>query len=188
MNTDDNTPWQYKPDGGSAESNLPESGDSTVRNGSKLSKTISWEAPEFIDYARGSGWYMMLALGTVGLAAIVYLLSKDLIATVTTLVVGAIVAVFASQKPKLAKYEINTAGLRVNDKTYKYSDYKSFAVVNEGQYSSLNLFPLKRFMPPVSAYFEPNQEDKITKALGDHLPYESRKLDGIDRLSRRLHL
>jgi hypothetical protein len=189
MNAEDNTPWQYKPDSGSADSNLPDSDDHTPREHSKSSpNTITWEAPEFIEHPHGASWYMMLFLATAGLAGIVYIISKDLIATVTMIVVGVIVAIFAGQKPKQAKYEINTTGLRVNNKTYKYSDYKSFAVINEGPLTSVNLFPLKRLMPPVSAYFEPKDGDKITKALGNHLPYENRRLDSIDRLSRRLRL
>jgi hypothetical protein len=60
--------------------------------------------------------------------------------------------------------------------------------MQEGPLTSANLFPLKRFMPPVTAYFDPKDEEKITNVLGNYLPYEDRKMDGIDRLSRRLRL
>jgi hypothetical protein len=103
-------------------------------------------------------------------------------------VVGVIVGVFAGHKPKQIQYEITESGLGVNGKNYPYNAFKSFTVLREGNLSSVNLIPLKRFMPPVSAYFEPKDEPKITEALGNHLPYENRKMDGIDRLSRRLRL
>ena len=61
-------------------------------------------------------------------------------------------------------------------------------MIDEGALSSVNLIPLKRFLPPVSAYYEDKDEKKITDALGDHLPYEPRKLDMVERLSRRLRL
>jgi hypothetical protein len=41
-------------------------------------------------------------------------------------------------------------------------------------------------MPPISAYFAPKDEERITKILGNYLPYEERKLDNVERLSRRL--
>ena len=125
---------------------------------------------------------------TAALTAAVYLITKDYFATGTIPIVGIIVAVFAGHKPGVATYEITNKGLSVNGKNYAYNQFKSFSVLQEGNLSSLNLFPLKRFMPPVSAYFESTQQDKITNAIGEYLPYEPREMDSIDKLSRRLHL
>jgi hypothetical protein len=130
----------------------------------------------------------MLILGTLMLAILVYLIAKDPFATVVIVLVGIIVGIFATQKPKIANYEISDAGISINGKLYSYSNYKSFAVVREGALSSINLFPLKRLMPPLSAYFEPKSEKEIVEAIGEYLPFEDRKLDGVDRLVRRLRL
>ena len=189
MNQDDNPSWQYKPDDGS----LPRGGvlsDSSESSTPKKQtpKSVEWESAEYIDHPHGTGWYLILAVVTAGLAALVYFAAKDKIATGTILVVGIIVGVFASHKPAQAKYEVNDSGLSVNGKLYGYGDFKSFAIIREGPLSSVNLLPLKRFMPPVSAYFEPANEEKITNAMGNYLPYEDRKLDAIERLSRRLRL
>jgi len=189
MDQDNNTPWQYKPDNGGGPNNqaLPdnplEGAASAPSNGS-----VSWEAVEFIEHAHPATWYLSLIAITALLAALVYLAFRDYIATVIILIVGIIVGIFAHQKPGRAKYEITDSGLSINGKTYNFSDYKSFAVIDEGTMSSVNLFPLKRLMPPLSAYFDPKDEDKITDALGNYLPYEDRKLDSIERLSRRLRL
>ena len=189
MNQDDNSPWQYKPDDGTAPKDASSSDDSGASvSKERLPKSVVWEAPEYIEHPHGAGWYGALVIITLILAALVYLIAKDKIATGTIAVVGIIVGVFAGHKPNQAKYEITDSGLSVNDKIYKYGDFKSFAVIHEGVLSSVNLFPLKRLMPPVSAYFEPDDEQKIVSALGNYLPYEERKLDAVDRLSRHLRL
>jgi hypothetical protein len=46
--------------------------------------------------------------------------------------------------------------------------------------------PLKRFMPPLSLYMDPADEEKIVDVLADYLPVEQREQDPIDKLMRRL--
>lgn len=189
MENEEKSSWEYKPDVGSAANNLPDRGGGSPASTSQhRSKSVSWEAPEFIDHQRGSGWYLALFVITLALAAGVYLLAKDTFATVIIVLLGIIVGVFATQKPSQAKYEISSDGLNINGKSYSFGNYKSFAIINEGKLSSVNLFPIKRLMPPLSAYFEPKDEKKITGILGDYLPYEDRQLDAVERLARRLRL
>jgi hypothetical protein len=149
---------------------------------------FAWQAPEFIEHPHGSGWYLMLAIGTIIIAGLVYLTSKDAFATVTVAVVGVIVGIFAKHKPTIVDYELGSRSLRINGKDYPYSGYKSFTILQEGALSSINLHPLKRLMPPITAYFNPDDEEKVLAAVGDHLPYEQRPMDAVDRLSRRLRL
>jgi hypothetical protein len=188
MNQDQSSPWQYKPDGGAPSPEPSDNGSPEPASKPASARSIAWQAAEFIEHQHSSGWYAALIGGAAALAALVYLATKDIFATGTIVVVGVIVGVFAGHKPKQIQYEITESGLGVNGKNYPYNAFKSFTVLREGNLSSVNLIPLKRFMPPVSAYFEPKDEPKITEALGNHLPYENRKMDGIDRLSRRLRL
>jgi len=189
MNEDQNSPWEYKPDGGETVNQNPDTPtDGSPAPRRKSDPSVSWQAAEFIEHPHPSSWYATLAIGTFLLSALVYLVTKDLFATGTIIVVGVIVGVFAGHKPEVIQYEVTESGISVNGKNYPYGAFKSFAVLHEGSLNSVNLFPLKRFMPPVSAYFEPKDEDKIVDALGNYLPYEERKMDVIDRLSRRLRL
>jgi hypothetical protein len=189
MNDDQNSPWQYKPDKGApaAAPSVPDDRSSPQSKAATI-KSIEWEGPEFIEHPHGFSWYMALAACTAVLTALVYLIAHDIIAAIIIVVVGFIVGVFASQKPGQAKYEINDQGLTINGKTYNYGDYKSFAVIDEGSLSSINLFPLKRLLPPLSAYFDHKDRKKITDAIGNYLPYDERKLDTMERLTRRLRL
>ena len=106
----------------------------------------------------------------------------------TILVLGAIVAVFAKHNPSQVEYELSDSGLRIGDKAYSYGSFKSFSIIQDGAFKSIDLTPLKRFKPPISVYFDPKDQDKISAIIGAHLPYEERQLDTVDRLSRRLRL
>jgi len=188
MNDDTKSGWEYKPDGGGASAS-GDNGGPAPSPADASAKNVSWEAPEYIEHHHGAAWYLTLLAVTLALGAIVYLVSsRDLFATIVVLILGGIVGIFARYKPGIAKYEINGTGLSINGKTYRYGDYKSFAIIREGVLSSVNLLPLKRFMPPVTAYFEPPEEKTIMAALGNYLPYEDRQLDPVERLSRRLRL
>jgi hypothetical protein len=189
MNEDQNSPWEYKPDGAETPKESPEGpADSSPAPSRKANASVSWQAAEFIEHPHPPSWYAALFIAAFLLAAVVYLIAKDVIAASTIIIVGVIVGIFAGHKPNQVEYGLDDSGISVNGKHYPYSSFKSFAVLREGSLNSVNLFPIKRFMPPVSAYFDPKDEEKITNALGNYLPYEDRKMDGIDRLSRRLRL
>jgi len=187
MDQQDNTPFQYNPNGSPGDA--PDADQiAEPRSTREASKNVAWQAPEFIEHPHPSSWYAALVVITAVLAAIVLFSTKDYFATATIVVMGIIVWVFAGHKPGMAEYEITNRGLNINGKHYPFSAYKSFTVLQEGDFNSVNLFPLKRFMPPISAYYKPADEQKITDALGNQLPYEERKMDGVDRLARRLRL
>lgn len=174
---EENTSWDYKPDGGAASAR------------SRRRDTVSWEASEYIEHRHGAAWYLLLGLATAGLTVVVYFMSsRDTFAAGVIIALGIIVGVFAGHKPGVARYEVTATGLKVNDRLFRYQDYKSFAVIKEGAMASLNLLPLRRLKPPVTAFFDPADEKKIMDAIGDHLPYEPKKLDAIERMARRLRL
>lgn len=185
----DDSPWDYKPDGKevSATSDLPGSAAKAgARPKSSKDTTISWTASEYIDHSRGTTWYLALTVGSIILSALVYLITKDYFATGVILIMGIIVGVFSRQKPKQVAYELSSSGLKAGEKVYPLNLFKSFALIREGALSSVNLIPIKRFMPPLSIYFDPGDEQKIVSLLGDHLPLEEGGLDAIERLARRL--
>ena len=188
MNDDESSPWEYKPQGD--DNQVEDDGDlpRPSSGSSPRSKTITWQAAEFIEHPHGAAWYGALTLITAALTAAVFLLTKDYVATATIPIVGIIVGVFAGHKPRVVQYEISSSGLKIGEKNYPYRLFKSFSVLVEGDLNSVNLFPLKRFMPPIAAYFEPARQAEIISVLGEYLPYEERRMDSVDRLSRRLRL
>jgi hypothetical protein len=188
MQDDNNAPWQYKPDGDQADAEDLEPAAAPDTRPNPKNGSVAWQGVEFIEHPHNAAWYGALIFLTAALTGFVYFVTKDYIATGTIPIVGIIVGVFAKHKPGVVEYEISDSGLKVGQKNYPYGLFKSFSVLQEGSLKSVNLFPLKRFMPPIAAYFDPPDQDKIVDALGDHLPYEERKMDKIDLLSRRLRL
>lgn len=148
--------------------------------------TVTWTTAEYYHHERGSGWYALLFIAIIALTGVVYLLTKDYFASGTILVVGAIVGVFAARKPGQVNCELSNTGLRIGEKMYNYTQFKSFSIIRAAESGSLSLLPIKKFMPAVNVYFGPADEEKITDVLGQHLPYEERQQAGIDRLSHRL--
>ncbi|MEX1995414.1 MAG: hypothetical protein WD887_01405 [Candidatus Saccharimonadales bacterium] len=173
MSAQEDTNWKY------------ESGESADELAASTT-SISWSASEYIDHTRGAGWYGLLVLATAALTAGIYFITRDYFASGTIPIIGVVVGVFASRKPRQLSYELSESGFRVGQKTYPYNQFKSFSIIRDGALLSINLLPIKRFMVPVSAYFDAADEEKITDTIGVHLPYEERSMDGVDRLSRRL--
>jgi hypothetical protein len=150
--------------------------------------SVTWTASEYLHHDKGIGWYALLFLATVGLAAGVYFVTKDYFATGAIAVLGIVVGVFATRKPGQMNYELSDRGLTVGQKSYSFGQFKSFSVIRSEGPSYISLMPIKKFMPPVEAYFAPADEEKITDLLGKHLPYDERRVSSIDRLSRKLKL
>ena len=148
--------------------------------------TVTWTTAEYFHHEHGVGWFALLFVAIITLTGVVYLLTRDYFASGTILVVGAIVGIFATRKPGQVTCELSNSGLRIGEKLYNYSQFKSFSIIRATESSSISLLPLKKFMPPVNVYFGAADEEKITDVLGRHLPYEQRKQAGIDRLSNKL--
>ena len=190
MDNDNNTQWEYKPDGKevSAAPDLPGSVAKTdTQPKSSKDTSISWTASEYIDHSRGATWYLALTSGTIVISALVYLATKDYFATGIITVMGVVVGIFSRQKPKQVTYELSGSGLKAGEKVYPFNLFKSFVLIREGALSSVNLIPIKRFMPPLSIYFDPGDGQNIVSLLGNHLPLlEEGGLDAIERLAHRL--
>jgi len=101
-------------------------------------------------------------------------------------VAALVLGFYGARKPRVLEYRLDESGLVVSGKSYAYNLFKSFALVEEGAFTSIVLMPLKRFMPAVSIYFEPKDEKKITTILAERLPIETHKLDVLDSFMRRI--
>ena len=147
---------------------------------------VSWSASEFIAYQKSGGWYMLILLGVAALAGVVFLFTQDYFSAGAIVVAGILFVIFAGRKPRVLNYSIDTSGIAIGAKKYNFKDFRSFSLIEETHMRSVMLTPLKRFMPAISMYFEPADEQKITEALSDYLPYEDRKQDPVDKVMQRL--
>lgn len=187
--------WQFKPN---QKSSSPSQSQQPVADNQDKSQDIempevnqqtfvSWTASEFIAYQKDTGWYIKALLVLVVIAGLSYLITGGDIASVViiVIVIGVFIS-FASRQPRTLTYQVTNKGLQVGEKLYAYNTLKSFAVIDEGNINSIDLIPLKRFMPSVSIYFDPKDETAIVQALGEFLPKEDRQQAPIDKLMHKI--
>lgn len=147
---------------------------------------VSWSASEFIAHHKTAGWYGLLVLATAFIAGIVFLFTRDKISTSVIIFVGVIFGVSAGRKPRTLGYRVDGASLTIGQKVYSYDKFRSFAVVQEDAFSSIVLMPLQRFMPLITIYYDPKDEQRIVDILAERLPVATHKLDWVDQLMRRV--
>lgn len=173
------SPWNYAPE--SSEVSL-DSVDPPVT----VNLSVEWTASEFIVHDKDLMWFVGLAIVFTTLAAVVYFITKDIISAVMMVIVGAAFGYIGQRKPHSFLYCVDNRGIKIGSRHYYYSEFKSFSGIQEGAARSLRLLPMKRFMPMVSMYYEPKDEEKILTILSNHLPYEEHKLDAVEQLMHRL--
>lgn len=148
---------------------------------------VNWTASEYIAHHKSVGWYVLLGAVTLVVAVIVYFVTgRDIVAAIAIAAAGGVFGIYAARKPQVQEYAITSAGISIGQKTYPFSDLKSFAIVDEGALSNITFIPLKRFMPAISIYYDPADEEAIVATLSAYLPVEQRRHDPIDRLMQRI--
>ena len=148
---------------------------------------IAWTASEFIAHAKSFGWYAALGLAAIAGAALIFLLTKDIVSAGVIITAALFLGIYAGHKPRELEYRLDNSGLSIGQKHFGYSQFRSFSVLPEGAFSSIVFMPLKRFAVPTTIYYAPEDENKIVNLLGERLPLEDGGHDAIDRLIHRIH-
>lgn len=169
-------PWQYSPE----TEHIPDAPAQSAIN------PVQWTASEFIEHEKNSSWFVVLAAATGVAVVIIYLITHDLITSFVIIIAAAIFGVAAKRKPRTLQYEVDNRGIRIGSKFYGYDIFKSFSILAEGAFSSIQLTPLKRFMPIITLYYPLENEEQILDVLGSYLPHEDRTHDPIDKLMRKV--
>ncbi|MCL4358037.1 hypothetical protein M1512_04070 [Patescibacteria group bacterium] len=151
-----------------------------------IDMSISWTASEFIAHEKGASWYIYLFIGAIVLAGIIYVLTKDAITASTIIIAAIALAIFAAKKPREQQYRIDRHGLSVGDHLYPFEKFRSFAVMRQGEFSSLQFMPMRRFAVGASVYFNPADETKIVDLLSSYLPMQEKGQDPLDGFMWRI--
>ena len=147
-----------------------------------LPSQVSWTASEYISHAKGPGWFILLGLALFTLVGLIFFTTKDVIASVLVGIAGLTFGIFAARPPQVLDYTINNQGITIGRRSHPFNELKSFAIIDNGVIPSLMLLPLKRFMPPITVFYEPKEEEAIINMLAAYLPHEEKEPDFIDRL------
>jgi hypothetical protein len=146
---------------------------------------FSWQASEFVHHHKGPGWYATLFGGLAVLAIIAGLLGYWL-EIGAFVAMGAAIMVYARKPPRTLMYELTPKGITIEGKEYLYTEFRSFGVLEEDEWHSIDLEPVKRLSPRISVLFDSDDYDDIVDHLELHLPRTDRDPDVIERLSRFL--
>ena len=148
---------------------------------------VNWEAREYIEYKKNTGWYIGLAAITIGLCAVAIFMQQW---TFLLLIIVAVIALltYTLRSPRLLHYSLSDKGLSEGNNLYLFDDFRSFGVLNENNHYSIVLMPKKRFGTRVTVYFPEAEGEQIVDVFGSKLPMEPVKLDLLDRLVRFLRI
>jgi hypothetical protein len=152
----------------------------------KDSQEISWTASEFISNHKSPSWYITLLAFVSVVAGLTYVFTGDYISTGTIVIVGVLFAILAGKQPRQLSYSLDTSGITIGGKFYPYEMFKSFTILEEGAIGCINLLPLKRFMPELSVYYPPEEEEKIINVLTGSLPNDQKPEQSFDKLMKKI--
>jgi len=147
---------------------------------------IQWRASEFIAHDKSPKWYLALYGASAAITALVYLLTKDMIASGAVLLAAVALSVYAGRKPREVDYALYRDGLAIGERAFLYAQFRSFSVADEGTLASIALVPHKRFGQLITLYFDPQDESLIVDFIAGRLPLERRSQDLIDGLMKKI--
>lgn len=148
---------------------------------------ITWTAAEFTRHEKSIGWYLALAVTTIVIAALLYLLTGGIVTVGVVIVCAIVLGIFANHQPHQLEYALTRQGIRIGSKNYLYDEFQLYVITPGSNYPEVTLIPMKRFMPPLSLRYASVDEEKILGVLSQHLPSEERQPDLIDSFMRRIH-
>lgn len=175
--------WQFNSNDSAANSS-----QSYTETGSVIepAQTVSWTASEYASHDKNFVWYASFTGACALIIGVIFLVTRDWISVIILAVFAVAFGVFAGRKPGVLNYAIDAQGIHIGNKTYPLTLFRSFAIVQEGGMHTISLLPLKRFMPPISVFFDPKDEQKIVETLGGSLPQEDRQQDFVDKFMHKI--
>lgn len=147
---------------------------------------VHWEASEFVDHQKSTGWFLVLGLGALIGCVLIYFITRSILSTTVAVLAVLAFGMIARQKPRTLVYALYGKSIKIGEKSYSYNDFRSFSVSNEGGLPSVSLQPIKRFMPILTIFFPPEDGEKIFDTLASRMPHEQRKDDAVERLMRKI--
>lgn len=148
---------------------------------------VTWTAPEFIQHPKTPEWFLIFVAVTLVFVVGCFLLTGSLVSTIGIALAGVIFGVAANRAPRMRQYAVHNEGVSIGARTtYPYSNFRSFSVIDEEGVPSIVFLPLKRFMPPLTIYYDQVDEDAIVDELSAHLPMHEHQFDLTEQLMRKI--
>ncbi len=148
--------------------------------------TVTWTASEFVAREKSSKWYLKLAIATVLVAILTFVIARDLVSVSVIIIAGILLGIYGTHQPRQREYQLDQLGIGIAGNYHSYDEFRSFTVAPEEAFAGIVLMPLKRFAVPLTIYYAPEDEEKILTILSDHLPFEEYRGDAVEDLMRHI--
>ena len=149
---------------------------------------INWEMDEFLEHRRSPLWYGVFFVVFSIFALLAYLITREVIAPVSILVMAGLVGLYSFKKPSRQKYTLTSLGLKIGSRLYDYSSFKTFSLIKDNGIAALYLITNQRFIPPITIYLPLDRDKYIIKRLSRHIAYTPSGLQWSDRLMQYFRL
>ena len=151
-------------------------------------EVIDWEMDEFLEHRRTPVWYLVLFMIAVLLGLASFLITREVIAPASILVMAAAAALYSFKKPTRRRYTLTSLGLKIGSRLYDYSHFKTFSLIKDNGIAALYLITNQRFIPPITIYLPLDKDKRIIRKLSRHIAYTPSGLQWPDRLMQYLRL
>ncbi len=149
---------------------------------------VRWQSTEYLHHERTAAWYVILAVVTLVLMVLAYVLIRSITFTILLPVMAVTLVMYVRRPPAPNDYSVSRKGIHINDKLYTYDQFRSFGVLTHQEHHSVVLVPRKRFQLGQTIYFPEEVGETLVDMLAARLPMKEAEPDLIDRILARLHL
>jgi hypothetical protein len=159
-----------------------------IANHKKItSDAVVWMVPEFEQHAKSFGWFAILGLVVAVISVIIYLFTRDWMSPIFVIGLAALAWYYAHRKPEDRSLSLDLEGLDMGKNFYPLSSFKSFAVDStSGVIPSIVLYPLRRFMPPLTLNCPTDKLAAILNLLATSLPVEAHNPTRFDLMMSKI--
>ncbi|MBR2996926.1 hypothetical protein IKF33_00595 [Candidatus Saccharibacteria bacterium] len=148
---------------------------------------IKWEAHEYIQREKNTGWYVAMILVAAAIVALAVWRGWWTFAALIVVCVISLI-IYSVRPPRKLHYVLNKDGLKEETKLYKFEDFRAFGIDKDDNYYAIVLISKKRFSPRVRVYFPQESGEKIVDMFGMRLPMEEVKPDFVDKIVKLLRI
>ena len=159
--------------------------EETKQNPEEDRPVFEWKAPEFAEYKRNPGWFIIIVLAALLLIAF-FVWNKSW--TAAGVVFAAALALFTSTRVNAKKVDCKMFrdGVVIGDKAYRFSDLKSFWIIY-GTHPSVRFAKPGRFSALINMPISDEDPEQIKLFLSKYLPHDQdRGEEMTDTLGRWL--
>src|SRR6266571_7925900 len=133
---------------------------------------LTWQASEYVHHHKGPVWYVGLML-VIGVLLAISVIFKLWLSVAVFLVMGVAIAVYAQRPPRALEYRLDEHGITIDGKLFPYDNFRSFGVISDLSWHSIDLEPTQRFMPRLTIIYGENL-DELTDYFSVYLPRADR--------------